>query len=540
MKSMIVLGAFALLFCGFRVSSRAAQISLEGSWVGEFRLANQSRFTKVNFKTEKEGIKATIDLPTFSSSLTSLDLKRVSFDSSHVHFELDGSSGRLVFDGQLKTDEISGEVRQGEARGTFQLLRLARIEPQHLAKYYGSYQVQPNRFIWIGKFGEFGADQFFLDSESGRFGPIYPSSETTFFSGQTIMSPFFPVDVKISFTKDKGGEVTGLTYSQSGLPDVSATKIRLKREEVSFHNGDVTLAGKLTAPWSKGPHPAVVLIHGSGPEDRDYMGPWIDFFARQGVAVLSYDKRGVHDSTGDWKRAGFEDLAEDVIAGVQLLKRRKDINSKQIGLWGISQGGWIAPLAASRSNDIAFIILHAGAGVPVAQNGLMSIEYELRAYGFPEEEIKRSLAYYKLNDDVTRSGEGWDKLLDAYQQAKARNAEWLIEEPQPKDSWFRQMYRRVMDFDPQPLWEKITCPVLAFFGELDWTVPAVANRTALDNALRRAGNKDYTIIVLPKANHVFLQAETGVRTEYPHLKNFVANYFKTMADWLLKRVNVKT
>jgi pimeloyl-ACP methyl ester carboxylesterase len=427
MKSIIVLGAFALLFCGFRVSSRAAQMSPEGFWVGEFKLANQSTLIKVNYKTEREGIKATVGVPAINSSITSIDLKRVSFESSHVHFELDGGSGTLVFDGQLKTNEISGEVRQGEARGTFQLLRLAIIEPQLLAKYYGSYQVQPNRFIWIGKFGEFGADQFFLDSESGRFGPIYPSSETTFFSGQAIMSPFFPVDAKIRFTKDKLGEVTGLTYSQSGLPDVTATKISLKREEVSFHNGDVTLAGQLTAPWSKGPHPAVVLIHGSGPEDRDYMGPWIDFFARQGVAVLSYDKRGVRDSTGDWKRASFEDLAEDVMAGVQLLKRRKDINPKQIGLWGISQGGWIAPLAASRSKDIAFIILHAGAGVPVAQNGLMSIEYELRAYGFPEAEIKRALAYYKLNDDVTRSGEGWDKLQDAYQHAKASNAEWLIE-----------------------------------------------------------------------------------------------------------------
>jgi hypothetical protein len=250
------------------------------------------------------------------------------------------------------------------------------------------------------------------------------------------MSPFFPVDVKITFIKDRFGEVTGLTYSQSGLSAVSATKIRVRQEGVSFRNGDVTLAGRLTAPQSKGPHPAVVLIDGSGPEDRDFLGPWVGFFASRGLVVLSYDKRGVRDSTGDWERAGFEDLAGDVLAGIQLLKRRKDVDPKQIGLWAVSQGGWIAPLVASRSSDVSFIILHAGASVTPAQQGLRAIESELRAYGLPEEEIKQAIAHYKLNDDFTRSGEGWDKLQDSYQKAQARNAEWLLEEPQPKDYWF--------------------------------------------------------------------------------------------------------
>jgi len=538
MKRIVTLGAFALLCCGFRVSS-AAQIPPEGVWVGELRLENRNTFIKIRYKTEGEGVKATIELPSFNSGLTSVELKRVSFVPSHVHFEFESGAGTLVFDGQLKDNGIVGEVHQGEARGTFQLMRLASIDLQFLAKYHGSYQVQADRFIWVGKFGEFGADQFFFDSASGRFGPLYPSSETAFFSGQAIMAPFFPLDVKIEFTKDKFGRVTGLTYGQTGLPTVTATKISFRQAEVSFRNRDVRLAGKLTLPLSKGPHPAVVLIHGSGPEDRDYMGPWIDFFARQGVAVLSYDKRGVRGSTGDWKRANFEDLAGDVLAAVQLLKNRKEIYPKQIGLWAISQGGWVAPLVASRSKDIAFIILHAGAGLTVAQNGLMSVESELRAYGFPEEEIKQALAYYKLNDDVTRTGEGWDKLQAAYQQAKARNAEWLLEEPQPKDFWFRQSYRRIMDFDPAPSWEKVTCPVLAVFGELDWTVPPEANRKALESALIRAGNKDYTIIVLPKANHLFLSAETGVQTEYPHLRNFATGYFDRMTNWLLKRVKVK-
>jgi hypothetical protein len=250
------------------------------------------------------------------------------------------------------------------------------------------------------------------------------------------------------------------------------------------------------------------------------------------------NKSGI--STGDWKRASFEDLAGDVQAGVQLLKSRHDINPKQIGLWAISQGGWIAPLAASRSKDIAFILLHAGASVTPAQQGLMFIESELRGYGFPEEEIREAVAYYKLNDDFTRSGEGWETLQEAYRKAKAHNAEWLLEEPQPKGFWYRQFYRAIMDFDPVPFWEKVTCPVLAFWEEIDRTVPPEANKKILEEALKRGHNKDYRVVVLPKANHLFLKAETGVRTEYQYLKSFVIEYFDTMANWVLKRVSVKS
>jgi len=517
-----------------------AQVSPEGVWVGELRLENQRTFIRVNYRIEGGGFNATIEMPSSSSGLTRVDLKRVSFQSHRIHFELDRGSGTLVFDGQLRNNEILGEVRQGDTRGTFQLIRSTTIEPQLLTNLYGIYQVNLDRFIWIGKFGEFGADQFFLDSASGRFGPLYPSSETALFSGQAIMSPFFPIDVRITFTKNRNGEVTGLIYNQSGLPSVSAGRVRLRREEVNFRNGNVTLAGTLTTPLRRGQHPAMVLIHGSGPEDRDYLGPWIDFFAARGVAVLSYDKRGVRASTGDWRAASLEDLAGDVSAGVQLLKSRSDINPRQIGLWAISQGGWVAPIVASSPrNDIAFIILHAGASVTPAQQGLLSIESELRAYGFPDEEIREAMAYYRLNDDFTRTGEGWERLQDAYQRASARNAEWLLEEPQPRDHWFRQMYRRLMDFDPVPYWERVTCPVLAFFGELDRTVPPEGSERILEDALRRAGNRNHRIIVLPKANHLFLRAETGVRTEYPQLKSFVTGYFDVMTNWLSRRVSTR-
>jgi len=136
----------------------------------------------------------------------------------------------------------------------------------------------------------------------------------------------------------------------------------------------------------------------------------------------------------------------------------------------------LAPLIASRTPEVAFIILHAGASVPVWRQGELLLEHELRAYGFPEEEIAKALAYQRLNDAFTRTGQGWDKLQEASRRAAEAHAEWLLEDLQPPDHWFRQMYRKLIDFDPLPAWRQVKCPVLAFFGELDHNVPPEPNR----------------------------------------------------------------
>ena len=128
-----------------------------------------------------------------------------------------------------------------------------------------------------------------------------------------------------------------------------------KREDVRFSNGDIQLAGTLIAPTTGAKHPAIILVHGSGAEDREYMLPFARFLVRHGIAVLGYDKRGVGGSTGDWNTASFDDLAGDVVAAFEYLKTRTDIDRAQIGLLGWSQAGWIMPLAAVRAKDIAFL-----------------------------------------------------------------------------------------------------------------------------------------------------------------------------------------
>jgi pimeloyl-ACP methyl ester carboxylesterase len=180
------------------------------------------------------------------------------------------------------------------------------------------------------------------------------------------------------------------------------------------------------------------------------------------------------------------------------------------------------------------MILHACSALTPGEQGLQSLESELRAYGFSQAEIDEAVAYQKLDDAFTRTQKGWQQLQDAYQNAESKKAEWTAP-PKARDDWFRTFYHGVIDHDPSPDLREVRCPLLAFFGDCDRTVPPERNRPALEQALGQGRNKDFTVVVLPKANHMFLQAQTGVRTEYPGLKNFVPCYFDTMSRWLQKR-----
>lgn len=142
--------------------------------------------------------------------------------------------------------------------------------------------------------------------------------------------------------------------------------------------------------------------------------------------------------------------------------------------------------------------------------------------------------YQMLDDSVTRAGSGWDELQRYYETHRTAAA-WLWP-PRPADDWFRAYYRMLMDFDPSPFWKRVTCPVLLFYGALDANVPPRESWPPIDRALREGGNQRITQLVLPKANHLFLEARTGARDEYPGLSRFVSGYFDRMAQWLRTEV----
>src|SRR5215472_6712567 len=280
-----------------------------------------------------------------------------------------------------------------------------------------------------------------------------------------------------------------------------------KREDVTFRVGDVVLCGTLLRPNSAGVHPGIVFLHGSGPETRWGTSFFFaDRFARGGVAALVFDKRGSGQSTGDWKTVAFQELAGDYLAAIRFLKAQSGVNPKKVGIMGHSQGATISPLLASQPGVVAFVIAAAATGTgPLFTQDLYRTRNDLEDLGLTEDQIFQAMALYTRWIDVARTGEGWDDLEQAMAAARAetKNEKWLrfLGLPQKKDNWLYKWYPPVGNFNPLPLWEKVKVPVLLVYGELDRNTPVTSSLSGIGQALRKAGNDDFTPIILPGVVH---------------------------------------
>jgi pimeloyl-ACP methyl ester carboxylesterase len=328
-------------------------------------------------------------------------------------------------------------------------------------------------------------------------------------------------------------------------------------EEVAYENAKagVKLAGTLTLPKEKGPFPAVLLITGSGPQDRDETifghKPFhvlADHLTRRGIAVLRVDDRGVGGSTGSLAKATTEDLAEDVLAGVEYLKGRKEINPRQIGLMGHSEGGLIAPLVAARSKDVAFIVLLAGPGLVGEQLLYLQGAAVLKAEGSDEKQIARSRALQEKLFAVVKEEKDekalQKKLDDLIAEEFAKLDEKDRKEAEQNKSvlggqvklLLSPWMRFFLTYDPAPTLGKVRCPVLALVGEKDVQVAAKENLAAIEKALKAGGNKDHTVKELPGLNHLFQTCKTGAVSEYGKIEETMApSALDLIAEWVLTR-----
>ena len=308
-----------------------------------------------------------------------------------------------------------------------------------------------------------------------------------------------------------------------------------RSEEVTFQNGRVTLSGTILLPLNGGRHPAVVLQHGSGPEGRFATRFLAEQFASHGIAALIYDKRGVGKSTGDWKQANFNDLADDAIAGIHLLQRRGDINPKAIGIYGHSQGGSISPLIVDRSADVAFVMAAAAFGTLQYEQDLYRVKNGIRTAGFSEEDTESAMAFYSLWVNAVRTGKGWDLVETMI--PKVRDEKWFAwVEPPPRDTWVWKWYPPVADYNPLPYWQKVRVPVLLVYGERDQNTDAAVSIQNIDRALTAAGNRDYTFIELPRAAHdLTINAQPGQPFEW---RRDAPGYVDLLIAWTLDRVRL--
>ncbi len=332
--------------------------------------------------------------------------------------------------------------------------------------------------------------------------------------------------------------------------------VAFRREEVTFSNGEIVLAGELTFPEGEGPHPAVVMISGSGEQDRDsdlggfrLFAVLADHLAGAGIASLRFDDRGVGGSTGDNLQATLLDRAGDVEAALGLLRSHDDIAAGRVGLVGHSEGGIVAPVVANRSDGAAFVALLAAPAVSAEETLAAQQRALLEDSDSTAEEAEQFRAFQELVFRATATGQGWDQAEASLRALALQQYEAFPEQMQEavgdadafadavvveqmatwQSPWFESFFKH----DPGPAIVALQVPVIALFGELDMQVPAAANATAMSEAVNESSAPGYTIATIFSANHQFQEAVTGSMDEFARLKReFAPDFVEILTDWL--------
>lgn len=330
-------------------------------------------------------------------------------------------------------------------------------------------------------------------------------------------------------------------------------EVPYRREDVRFEADGVELAGTLTLPVGDGPFPAVALVSGSGAQDRDgeIMGhrPFLvlaDHLTRHGIAVLRTDDRGVGGSEGNLAEATSSDLAGDAVAAVHYLRSRPEVAWRRIGLLGHSEGALVAPLAASRSSDVRFLVLLAAPGVPGRQLLPLQTREIALATGAPEGTVDRQVALLEEGLDLLVSGEPDALVRRGLLDVARRQLELAGGRPgdavtdatlsQEVELMLTPWFRFFLTYDPRPALRRVEVPVLALQGELDLQVDPDQNLPQVSAALAQAGDEDVTVRRLPGLNHLFQTATTGSPSEYFQIEETLApEVLDLVTAWILDR-----
>jgi pimeloyl-ACP methyl ester carboxylesterase len=354
----------------------------------------------------------------------------------------------------------------------------------------------------------------------------------------------------------QGGTALPLTFkrSEGGLarPQDPKKPYPYHEEEIVIANkaGGVKLGATLTLPNGKGPFPAVMLLTGSGAQDRNESlfghRPFLvlaDHLTRQGVAVLRADDRGVGGSTGSLALATYDDLAGDALTGVEYLKSRKEINPKQIGLAGHSEGASVGMTAAGRSADIAFLVLLAGPGVGGEQLLYEQSKMIARLPGGSERLAAMNRKLQEAMFGALKRGAGETELRQAIatfaasmtEEDRAAAPSLIAAAEKQAPGTLTPAFRALLLFDPAPALAKVKCPVLALFGERDSQVPPSLNLPPMAAALESSGNREYALVKLPSLNHLFQTSKTGLLTEYASIEETIAPAALTLISaWIVR------
>lgn len=557
-----------------------------GHWVGPLKIGPAELSTVLHVEQGEDGaLSATLDSP--DQGAFGLEVASISMEGRTLRFESPKLDAR--FEGTLSEDgtTLSGTFTQ---RGRETPLSMARTAEEDLPRPVDPPEVLLG--IWEGPIelplGQTLRVALRVEPDEAR-----PGTRTIAFDSldQDVKGiPVTAVEVegdRVRFeVKSIGGTFEGTfdeerssiagKWSQSimAMPltlekvEEISTRARPQEpkppfpygvEELTFENPEagITLAGTLTIPEGDGPFPAAVMVSGSGPQDRDetllgHKPFWViaDHLARDGVAVLRFDDRGVGGSGGDFESATSEDFATDALAAVRYLRGRQEVDGEAVGIIGHSEGGLVGPMAASRApGEVDFLVLLAGTGVTGKEILLRQTDLIVRASGASESAAKAQVDSLNRMIAMVESGRAGEaeeeqlrEIVDDALEALGPEERKALEESegglaeavsQAGDQLRSPWFRFFLSYDPAPTLGAVDCPVLALFGEKDMQVDPGQNAPRVEAALEEAGDVRSSVEILPGLNHLFQHAETGAPLEYGGIEEtFAPEALGRISEWI--------
>ncbi len=487
----------SFLACSLAVLSVAEaagnERTAEGNWVGGIEVAGKYVFLRGRIERKGGKFSAVIDAPLRgrSASTEALTIAKT------VSLRLPIDDNSLHFEGLAAADCISGIVvrADGTKVGEGSLHRWTPVDTKILSLYSGAYSIDENRIITIQD-GRFAL--YYYDSGTGRYGIAYPSGPTEFFLGSAALR-FDSVVLRISFVTNAEGRALALRVTDGGATSLEGRRANgFRIEDVIVPNADIRLGATLRLPRSSNRHVGIVLIHGSGPQDRNGFNGGLrihaDELARRGLTVATYDKRGVGSSTGSFDGTTYEQLTADAVGVVRYLRARSDLGLTRIG-------------------------------VSAAQ---------LRAEGLDEATIRGGTTLQILKFYYARTEIGWEGYQEYYQ--RYHQAPWfeeIIGSPATKESTAWGFWRAINVIEPSEFWRQVRVPSLVIFGGRDRLSPVDRSSVLFREAMTKARNQRFEVKVFPQATHDMHEDPTGAINQMTEIQRYQPGYFDFLFRWIV-------
>jgi pimeloyl-ACP methyl ester carboxylesterase len=530
-KTVCLISAVLLL-----LSMPAAAVSPPAGdrfWVGGAHLGRDWIYVKLKL-THDTGGAADLHVPQLRLAHRKIDGAAISGD--RIRLLVDEAGRRVEIEGVVEEKSIRGHLAAEGKVGELRLSPYRPVSPEALDAVAGDYRLSAERTISVVR----EADGLrLLDFASGDSSLMWPGEEPeSFFQVLPLDEAYFNGSRRLGARFDPKAATASFSF-RDGTSAEGARVSVYREENVATETTAAHLTGTLKIPREGARFPAIVIVSGSGPNDRTSCDHVQRLFALNGVAVLSYDKRGLGESklkgaAPDSDHASFAELADDAVAWVDFLKSRPEIDPRRIGLWGHSQGGWIAPIAALKSRDVQFLIIVSAPTVnPLSQTTYYS-EHQMRADGFPETDVSDALGYmYGLSAIAASGGRDFAQFKSRRDAVAASPWSEYVATPESAEELLQWPS---FDYEPIPTLLKLQIPLLAVYGERDTLIPAVQSALTTRGILRSSGLSSFEVLRFAEGDHELFRVNTGSIREFASRPGYCNGYFSKMLEWVRHQV----